>query len=196
MYSQNDEEQYIVEFFGEFKGRFLDVGAYDGKLFSNTLRLVELGWSGVCVEPSLNVLPALRILHGSNPNIQIIESAIHTHDGTLEFYDSGGDAISSSCVEHKEKWERRHNCKFIKITVPCVTFDMLFKQVGAEFDFINIDVEATNILLLESLSLSCLSNLKLLCIEHDSRIDKVLAITQPFGFREIHRTGENLLVGR
>ena len=45
MYSQSDEESFILSFFeGGYKGgRFLDIGAHNGRTGSNTLRLAELG---------------------------------------------------------------------------------------------------------------------------------------------------------
>ncbi len=52
MYSQNDEERVILELVGDGKGRFLDIGAFDGVMFSNTRALVERGWCGICVEPN------------------------------------------------------------------------------------------------------------------------------------------------
>ena len=36
MYSQRDEELHILGYFGDKVGRFIDIGAYDGKSFSNT----------------------------------------------------------------------------------------------------------------------------------------------------------------
>src|SRR6186713_1166854 len=53
MYSQNNEEQIILDYFREGKrGKVLDIGANDGITFSNSAKLIELGWSAVLVEPS------------------------------------------------------------------------------------------------------------------------------------------------
>ena len=42
MYSQTDEERVILEHFAQRpSGRFLDIGAFDGRVFSNTLALAE-----------------------------------------------------------------------------------------------------------------------------------------------------------
>ena len=41
MYSQNQEEKYILKHFKDKQGTFLDLGAYDGKELSNTRALVE-----------------------------------------------------------------------------------------------------------------------------------------------------------
>lgn len=52
MYSQQDEEKYILEALEGITGTFLDIGAWHPTDKSNTRRLIELGWSGVLIEPS------------------------------------------------------------------------------------------------------------------------------------------------
>lgn len=51
-YSQNREQAVILRNLAGINGTLLDIGANDGITFSNTRALVELGWSGVLVEPS------------------------------------------------------------------------------------------------------------------------------------------------
>ena len=95
-YSQNNEEEIIVPYFNGQVGNFLDIGAYDGKTFSNTLRLVELGWSGVCVEPDPTSFAALSKLHATNDKIRLVNAAFAENEGTITFYSSNGDAISTT----------------------------------------------------------------------------------------------------
>ena len=52
MYSQNNEEQIILNYFSGKKGTFLDIGANDGVTLSNVRALAELGWKGALIEPS------------------------------------------------------------------------------------------------------------------------------------------------
>jgi len=53
MYSQHDEQLYIVEYFiDKPNSKFIDIGGFNPFKFSNTRCLYELGWSGVVVEPS------------------------------------------------------------------------------------------------------------------------------------------------
>lgn len=51
--SQLGQDKIVDEYFhGKRNGVFVDVGAYDGVTFSNTLMLGrEGGWTGVCIEP-------------------------------------------------------------------------------------------------------------------------------------------------
>ena len=69
MYSQGGEEKVIVEYFDGYRGTFLDIGAFDGKTFSNTKRLSDLGWRGVLVEPAPKPFFALIETHKGNKNL-------------------------------------------------------------------------------------------------------------------------------
>lgn len=62
MYSQYFEEQYILAALEGEPGRFLDIGGYHPTDKSNTRALVELGWTGVIVEPSPG--PFINLLRG------------------------------------------------------------------------------------------------------------------------------------
>src|ERR1700678_3215631 len=91
MYSQNSEENFILDCFNGAKGHFLDIGANDGKTLSNSYALVERGWPGVCVEASPKAWDRLHKLHGwQNGNgIQLINVAVGSYDGEIELNESG-----------------------------------------------------------------------------------------------------------
>ena len=196
MFSQNDEEAVIMRFFGNITGRFLDIGAYDGKTFSNTFRLVDSGWSGICIEPSPSVFPRLQELHGSNPRITLVQRALSDHIGKQLFYDSNGDAISTFDEGHKRRWEEGAHSKFSEVEVETTTVDEMFAAYGYDFDFINIDVESYNWELFNKFDFNKMPKLQLICIEHDGCIQAMMHILRPFGFNEIYRNVENLIAGR
>ena len=193
-YSQNDEEGVINSLFGD-RGRFLDVGAFDGKTFSNTLRLYERGWSGVLVEPSPNAFSGLKRVYADLPRVSLVNAAVADSDGFVSFFDSGGDAISSTDSVHKEKWERGYSCKFSPIEVQSITFKTLFKKYGSDYDFVNIDTEGTNFDVLKSFPFD-LCNPMCLCIEHDGAYGQMSDILASHGHREVHRNGENMIFFR
>ena len=60
--SQLGQDILVDEYFGGKRGGvFVDIGAYDGVTFSNTLMLErERGWTGVCIEPLPDVFAELR----------------------------------------------------------------------------------------------------------------------------------------
>lgn len=196
MFSQNDEEKIIIDFFGDFKGTFLDIGAYDGINFSNVYKLVTLGWNGTCIEPSPSVFPNLKNNYANYPNINLFNLAVSDKSGDIDFYDSNGDAISSFSKEHKIKWEKNWNSKFTKVKVKSITVSQLFDLTGYDFDFINLDVESLNYSIFTKIPFEKLNNLKLICIEHDGKTTEIKNILKKFNFNDIGRNGENILLGR
>ena len=92
-YSQNNEEDLIIgalDRAGITSGRFLDIGAHDGVFVSNTRRLAELGWRGVCVEASPYVFPKLVDTYRDNPNVELVNAAVSSaaEAELLRWYDS------------------------------------------------------------------------------------------------------------
>lgn len=198
MFSQNDEERHIVNFFkGKIdKGRFLDIGAYNGKAFSNTHRLALNGWGGVCFEPSISVFPKLEKLYADRDDIVCDSRAVDTKNGRATFYDSSGDAISSFDTAHVAKWTKNWNSKFKPVEVDIIGLDNLFEEYGTDFDFINIDVESTNYKLFRKLNFNILDKCTLFCIEHDKHDVDIEKSLKPFGFRKILKNPENIILGR
>lgn len=196
MLTQRDEEGYILRFFKDTKGRFLDIGAYDGTCFSTTRALFLKGWGGVCVEPSPTVLPALRECYQKIDNVDILEYAISNINGEVVFYDSGGDMISTTSIPHKQLWERRAGCKFKKITVASLTILSLFEKIGYDFDFISLDVEGTNLEIIRQFPFKELKKVKMICVEFEHKVEDILRLVKPYGFSKYHQTAENLLLVR
>jgi len=190
-YSQNDEENKIVEYFKGKVGRFLDIGAYDGKMLSNTLRLAELGWSGVCVEPSPIPFSLLKVVHKDNQSIRCVNALIGQVSGMVDFYDTAGDAVSTTDLFHKAKWEKGSHVKFSKVQAMSITAKDLLDQVGKEYDFVNIDTENTNLETLKAF-VGAGIRFELLCIEHDNQHP---AIVEMFpGCQPIYQNPENLII--
>ncbi len=196
MYSQNDEEKVILGVFGEKPGRLLDIGAYDGKAFSNTLALIELGWEAVCIEPSPGVFNALMERHKSNPKVTLVNCAIAPKAGLMPFYDSGGDAVSTLDTAHKEKWEKGWNSKFTPLWTNAITMEMLFAQFGYDYDFINLDVEGISYLLSTQLPYDKISKARVICIEHDGHDNEICVQAGRVGFQSIYFNGENIILSR
>lgn len=195
-YSQNNEESVILEAFGDRVGNFLDIGAYNGRTFSNTLRLAELGWSGVCVEPSPTAFVGLLSVHQQNAKITLVNAAISLNPGWMTFYDSGGDAVSSASRSHVQKWTVPNGPKFSPFDLMSVSVDQLFARYGVEFDMINLDVEGMNFELFMALPWADLAATKLICVEHDCHHVEMQQHAKNYGFEPLAWNGENLLIVR
>ncbi len=194
MFSQRDEERYIIKFFKKIKnGRFLDIGAYDGKTFSTTRQLVLNGWEGIMIEPSPSGFPALEKRYFNNPKVKCLQVAVSHSNGKREFFDSGGDAVSSFDKDHVELWKKKGGVKFKKVMVETVTIKSLFTKLGFFFNFINIDAEGLSWYILERLPYKQLIKLKMICVEFDREAVKVEKFLNDMGFVKLHQTAENII---
>ena len=185
MYSQNDEEAVIAKFFDGYVGRFLDIGAHDGVRLSNTRRLAENGWGGTLVEPSPQPFQALMDTYKGRTDVQLVHTAIvPSRSGLMEFYDSRGDFVSTFEQSQLPLWR---STEFQKIFVAGVTMTDLLDIAPGPYDFINLDVEGINHLVLREIPLSKLGT-KLLCVEHQNRFGEVDDYARSQGLPYILRT--------
>lgn len=165
MYSQREEEKYILDYFGDFKGTFLDVGAYNPETFSNTRALFDRGWSGICIEPSKSCYLSLKDFY-KGTDVEVYNCAITQGTGVIEFWDSNGDALSSTDIDHVKKWEKNYGSNFTKITVQSYALDDFLKMTNKKkFDFVSIDVE-NDLLGIEILK-QLPDNVSMVCLECD-----------------------------
>ncbi len=86
-YSQFGEQARILEFFGyNFKGCFIDIGASDGVLDSNTRALFERGWTGTLIEPVPEVYWRLEDNYVRAEGIQLVNAAVSGRNGFGEMW--------------------------------------------------------------------------------------------------------------
>jgi len=167
--SQYGEHQHILDHFAgrdPAKLRFLDVGAFDGVTNSNTKPLADLGWVGVCVEPSPPAFCRLMKTYADSRRVTLVCAAVgggntwfHCNSATGEFCDQ----VSTFSDEHRDKWEGH---PFRTIVVNPMSWDLLLASIpGLYFDFVNIDVEGTNLEVFESMPLRP----EMVCVEADPR---------------------------
>ncbi len=203
MYSQNEEEKYILDYFKDFKGNLLDIGANDGRTFSNSLALIERGWWAVLVEPSAQAFERLHGTHVDNDNVYCFKGAITEDSGkfTLKvsadhLLDKSDVALLSSIKEEETIRWREAGIKFHEETINGLSYLDFLKYTGeSNFDFITIDAEGFDIIILKQIDLT---ETKLLCIEWNSNpINKleILEYCANFGMTKIiYESGENLLL--
>lgn len=197
MYSQNNEEQFILSHFENANnGRFLDIGAFDGKTFSNTLALLERGWSGVMVEPSPSVIPALhKNIEQYAGRVTVIEKAIVTGEsGVYTFHDSQGDAVGTLNDAHRDKWSTA--IQYRPLSVIGINVNEFFDLVGFNFDFVNIDIEGNNLELIKAINWEKMQSVSMICVEHDYKYSEIGYQLAVHGFKEILRNSENMIFTR
>lgn len=173
MFSQNKEEEVVINYFKSYKGTFLDCGSNDGITLSNTHALALKGWQGVCIEPSPKAFQSLQDLYLQNDKIRCINVAVSNYLGKADFYDSGthlnkGDLALLSSLDKEEIKRWGKTTTFDKIQVDVVDFKTLLNLSPYKtFDLISLDIEGAEILVLPQINLIELG-CRCICIEHNS----------------------------
>lgn len=168
-YSQNNEQDIILQYFGSRKGFFLDIGANDGITLSNTYALQLQEWKGVLIEPSEEAFNRIKASNG----VQKFNVAIGTEDGHCTFHEMGnhlnaGDVSLLSTIK-KTELKRWPGVEFKERMTEVWTYKTLLKHSPFKFfDFISIDAEGVDYEILEQIDLKYTD---MVCIEHNSNPD-------------------------
>jgi FkbM family methyltransferase len=161
-------------------GFFVDVGAYDGELGSNTWFLEKrLGWTGVAFEPNPPAFAALV----RNRSCQAIPACAYDHDGEVRFLALSekdhrpprrlrrppnlaalaldprhGALMLSGIQDHLAGPDRIERVRELQdldqavLTVPCRRIDSVLDERGVRtVDYLSVDVEGAERQVLEGL---------------------------------------------
>lgn len=195
-YSQNDEQLYILDYFQDKPtGKFIDIGSYDVFRFSNVRALYEKSWKGVLVEPAPSNYKSIADHYANDKEIKVLNVAVGVENGEIDFYDSNGDAISTSDLDHMKKWGEA-GVQYTKIKVPQISIVDFCNEHCRDADFLNIDTEATNMLVFRNVPDWVFEQVSLICIEHDGLQNEVEEKLIPFGFATLYVNGENIIMGK
>lgn len=105
-YSQQGEDEYILKHFYPDKenGFFIELGALDGVLYSNTKYFEDQkGWTGILIEAAPNLYNSLV---QNRPNCELHHYAICETDGEVEFI--GNNAVGGLVRTYDEGAQKRH----------------------------------------------------------------------------------------
>jgi FkbM family methyltransferase len=210
MYTQNNEEFFILEYFKNDNPEnltVLDIGANDGELISNSRKVILEGWNGILLEPSEKAFSRLSSLYSDNPKARTLNYGISENSGRFKFFESGSlgfnendTALYSSIVQKETKrWEGI--VKYEETEADFFTFDEFIKLENlpdTKIDFITIDAEGMDVSILKQINLEKLS-CRLLCIEWNSVdhiANEIIEYCNKFGLHEITRNPENIILGR
>jgi len=201
VFSQNSEQNFILQACGTAPGRFLEIGAFNPEVFSNTRALYLQGWGGVMIEPSPVPFANLEAAYKGVGSVVLLNVAV-----VLEPVDSvrmwiTDDAVSTTEQGNYDRWK---NCaKFNgELEVPAVTLEQIYERYG-NFDFVSIDTEGTSVdLLMRLFHIGSYpfsdgpSRPAVICVEHDNRKDEIMAAAAPLGYSSIYESGENVVLAR
>lgn len=79
-HSQAGQDEWVHGIVGD-TGYFVDVGAHDGIVHSNTYALEQRGWIGICIEPNLDAFVVLASCRRADCSPMVVTD----HNGIIEF---------------------------------------------------------------------------------------------------------------
>lgn len=201
-YSQNKEEEAILNYFKDFKGTFLSIGENDGETLSNVRQLALDGWCGVMVEPAPTAFAKLKKLYEANKKgcFYLYECAIGDHNGKATLYDSGsllntGDTSLVSTLVQKETDRFKSVLSYSPIEVKVFKWKTFLNRLYVKkFDFVSLDCEGVDADILDQMDIS---EVKCLCIEWNGKVELKTRFDKKMeGFKIIYTSAENLIYAR
>jgi FkbM family methyltransferase len=172
-------------FAGENAGYFVEVGANDPQIHSETWHLEQRGWTGVLIEPQSDLAEKLR--QSRTAKVYAIACSSPANSGTSMSLNAAG-AHSSLHADFFVSGMKRQGI----IEVPVRTLDeiLIDAKAPAPVDFMSIDVEGHEVEVLDGFDMIRWRPRLLLVEDHamNTRLHRLLVAR---GYKWIRRTGLN-----
>lgn len=202
--AQFGEDRILWQFFrGSLSGYFVEVGAYDGVILSNTFFLEKMGWHGLLVEPIQSLSERAA---AARPRSRVVHAACSKRGsrGTATFTVAQNVPVLSflnADAEHVDRC-RREGAELVEIEVPLTTLDNILLEtrqcaapgtgpwiadVGWRIDLVSIDTEGCELDVLDGFDLERFKP-RVLLMENDRPTGGAI---EPYlrdrGYRKFHR---------
>lgn len=201
-FSQYNQDLFLYnEFFKDkVDGFFVEVGADDGIDKSNTYFFEQLGWKGICIEPS----PVRYKFLQENRKCLSINNAISSKKGEFEFIDIIGYGKGLSGLvqkydpKHLERIKREtdDNPNTISkeiIKVEALPLSEIFSLNKVQLvDYCSIDVEGGEVSVLESIDFNNVE-IKVFSIEDPYSSDELRNLLKRINYKVIKKMGPDLI---
>ncbi len=149
-FGQNGEDAMIHALLrGIDKGTYVDVGAYNPILYSNTYGLYREGWSGITIDPNPAVQPLHRILR---PRDTFVLGGVSNVEKECDYYRFTDGAYNTFDPEVAEDLKTKRYPRFIRKETSHLypLHSILKKNNITKVDFLDVDVEGLDVEVLES----------------------------------------------
>jgi FkbM family methyltransferase len=210
--SQMGQDMFLNRWFFKDRGPgfFVDVGAFDGVVGSNTSYFEkQLHWKGIAFEPNPSAFEVLR----ANRSCQLIQGCAYDQDGQVPFlalsqgeqrksaksgpprsmlstiFDSThGGTMLSGIPEHMDQlqwidWIRKPmKLDQTRVTVPCHRIDTVLDDSGVKIvDYLSIDVEGAELEVLHGIDFERVQ-VNVIGVEHTHTFSEVYDLLTASGF--------------
>ena len=179
------EKQLVQAFFAGRPGYYVDVGANDPMLDSQSQHLEELGWSGLLIEPDPDCCELLRNKRSGT----VVEMACSSPEN------AGKQLLLNRAGPHSTLEARPIAMGAVvrsTVAVKCETLDAILRTHGApsSFDLLSIDIEGHELVALSGFSFAVWKPQLVLIEDHVTHLRKH-ALMKKNDYQLVLRTGLN-----
>jgi FkbM family methyltransferase len=203
---QHLQDQYLDEYFrAKERGRFIDIGAHDGKTISNSWFFeTQRSWDGICVEPNAALYPKLQY----NRKAICHNVACSNHDGKAMFtqviksdkdFGHPMDMLSGLTDLTNQHDRYRNDLSLQRLTdaelieqgylrqveVEVVRLQRLIEPFGLYYDFCSIDTEGAELQVLQGIDFYR-TNIEVFVVENNEGSKDVYDFLTNKGYHLIH----------
>ncbi len=187
-FSQNGEDLLIEKYFPkDFKGKYLEIGAYHPTRLSNTYRFYKKGWSGKVVEPNINIESYFKKVR---PKDIYIKAGVGNKKGFLNYYQFYIPALNTFSKQGAKKSVKEGHVleKITKVKIMEVKEIVDFK-----IDFLSVDTEGFDNQIIKSWPWEK-TKPRVICIENISKQN--IKNIEKKGYQLKEKTPSNLIFVR
>jgi FkbM family methyltransferase len=192
--SQHGEDRWLNKYFaGKTNGFFVEVGAYDGVVLSNSYFFETIGWSGILVEPHHQKAQMCR---ENRPGSRVFECAAVASSGTteIELLDVPAGEVYSTVAPTEAHLQRLrdYGLEAQRVMVSARTLDSILEEVNPpRIDFVSIDVEGAEIQVLQGFDIRRWSPRLVMVESMGPRPDAVRDYFTDHGYAYLHSVNIN-----
>jgi len=183
-FSQVGQDQFLFEnfFCGKRNGIFVDIGAYDGEKFSNSLFFERyMGWRGLCVEP----LPSAFAKLVAKRQAICRQVCVGDFEGEADFTEADAGSDEKMLSGLTQQFDSRHVDRLARVSTNTVHRKVAVKRLSSlltehdllHVDYCSIDTEGSELNIISDLDLKKFS-ISVLTIENnydDARLPQLMA---------------------
>ena len=138
--SQLGQDEWVLSVFPNKEGYFVDIGCADGIYLSNTNKLEQNGWKGLCID----VNPTN---YENRPNTKVVKKMVYSEKNIKKNFILSEDPTLSGIIDHLGYWKNHVLGKLSYTNIEMETsilVDILDENNAPKYiDYLSIDIEGS-----------------------------------------------------